>query len=70
MPNDFAHLHVHTQFSLLDGLIKIPEPDSKAREAILKIYTKDMPIGEDVDLNKIASSIDFFVHPLCMPTFE
>lgn len=24
-PNDFTHLHVHSEFSLLDGLSRIPE---------------------------------------------
>jgi DNA polymerase-3 subunit alpha len=24
-PSDYVHLHNHTQFSLLDGLTKIPE---------------------------------------------
>ena len=24
-PSDFVHLHVHTHYSLLDGLTKVPE---------------------------------------------
>jgi DNA polymerase-3 subunit alpha len=32
-PSDYVHLHNHTQFSLLDGLTKIPELVSYAKEA-------------------------------------
>ncbi|MHA1912244.1 MAG: CDC48 family AAA ATPase [Candidatus Kariarchaeaceae archaeon] len=44
-----------------DRLIKIEEPDLKAREEILKIYVKDMPLADDVDIVKIASTMDFYV---------
>ena len=30
--NNFTHLHVHTQFSLLDGAAKIPDLVSYAKE--------------------------------------
>ena len=30
--SDFVHLHVHSEFSLLDGLCKIPDLVSKAKE--------------------------------------
>lgn len=31
MSNDFAHLHVHTEYSLLDGLSRIPVLVKQAR---------------------------------------
>ena len=37
-----------------DRLILVPPPDKKARLEILKIHTRDMPLGDDVDLNDIA----------------
>jgi transitional endoplasmic reticulum ATPase len=37
-----------------DRLIYVPEPDEKSRLQILKIYTKSMPIGKDVDLTQLA----------------
>jgi transitional endoplasmic reticulum ATPase len=44
-----------------DRLIKIDEPDVEAREEILKIYTKDMPIAKDVILEKLAATMDYYV---------
>ena len=33
MPHeDFVHLHLHTQYSLLDGAIRIPDLIKKAKE--------------------------------------
>jgi transitional endoplasmic reticulum ATPase len=37
-----------------DRLVYVPEPDEKARLEIFKLYTKDMPIAKDVDLQKLA----------------
>ncbi len=37
-----------------DRLIYVPEPDEKSRLQIFKIYTKDMPISKDVDINQLA----------------
>jgi transitional endoplasmic reticulum ATPase len=37
-----------------DRLIYVPEPDEKSRLQIFKIYTKDMPLTKDVDLNQLA----------------
>ena len=37
-----------------DRLIYVPEPDEKSRLQILKIYTKEMPLTKDVDLNQLA----------------
>jgi len=38
-----------------DRLIYVPPPDEKARLEIFKIYTKDMPLAKDVDLNYLAN---------------
>jgi len=38
-----------------DRLIYVPEPDREARLQIFKIYTKDMPLTKDVDLDQLAS---------------
>ncbi len=38
----------------LDKLIYVPPPDKEARLEILKIHTKNMPLEQDVDLEKIA----------------
>ncbi|MCF8054315.1 MAG: DNA polymerase III subunit alpha [Deltaproteobacteria bacterium] len=32
MPNSFVHLHLHTEFSLLDGCIRIPDLIKKAKD--------------------------------------
>ena len=38
-----------------DRLIYVPEPKEKGRLQIFKIYTKDMPLAENVDLTHLAS---------------
>lgn len=38
-----------------DRLILVPPPDEKSRLAILRIYTKKMPLADDVNLVEIAS---------------
>jgi len=38
-----------------DRLIYVPEPDEKSRLEIFKIYTKDMPLTKDVDLDHLAN---------------
>lgn len=37
-----------------DRLIYVPAPDEKARLQIFKLYTKDMPLAKDVDLQNLA----------------
>lgn len=44
-----------------DREIEIGVPDSEEREQILEIHTRNMPIAEDVDLHKIATSTHGFV---------
>jgi transitional endoplasmic reticulum ATPase len=37
-----------------DRLIYVPEPEQASRLEIFKIYTRDMPLGKDVDLSQLA----------------
>ncbi len=39
-----------------DRLIFVPEPTAEARLEIFKIYTQDMPLGEDVNLESLAQT--------------
>ena len=41
-----------------DMLVELPQPDRAAREAILRVHTRRMPLGEDVDLARIAAACD------------
>ena len=43
-----------------DRQIYIGAPDSKGREAILKVHSKDKPLAEDVDLSTIAKATTGF----------
>ncbi|XP_023082989.2 spermatogenesis-associated protein 5-like protein 1 isoform X2 [Piliocolobus tephrosceles] len=44
----------------LDKIIYIPPPDHKGRLSILKVCTKNMPIGPDVSLENLAAETCFF----------
>ncbi len=44
-----------------DREIEIGVPDSEEREEILEIHTRNMPLAEDVDLHKLASTTHGFV---------
>lgn len=44
----------------LDKMIYIPPPDEKGRLSILKICTKNMPVGPDVSLENLAAETCFF----------
>ncbi|MEM4733736.1 MAG: CDC48 family AAA ATPase, partial [Candidatus Bathyarchaeia archaeon] len=43
-----------------DRLIYVPEPDEKSRLQIFQIYTKDMPLAKDVDLNQLAVATKYY----------
>jgi transitional endoplasmic reticulum ATPase len=43
-----------------DRLIYVPEPDEKSRLQIFKIYTKNMPMCEDVDLNQLTTVTKYY----------
>ena len=43
-----------------DKVIYVPNPDTKTRQKILEINTKDKPISHDVDLKRIADLTDGF----------
>ncbi len=44
-----------------DRLIYIPPPTKEARRKILEVHTRNMPLGEDVDLDKIAEMSEGYV---------
>ncbi|XP_039105973.1 spermatogenesis-associated protein 5-like protein 1 isoform X3 [Hyaena hyaena] len=44
----------------LDKIIYIPPPDEKGRLSILKVHTKNMPMGPDVSLENLAAETSFF----------
>lgn len=44
-----------------DRHIQVKEPDEEARLAIFKVHTKDMPLKDDVDLEKLAKNTDGYV---------
>jgi len=44
----------------LDELVYVAVPNAAGRERILQIHTKDMPLGEDVDLGALARRTDRF----------
>ena len=50
---DFVHLHVHTQYSLLDGMIRLDELFKKAKE-----YA--MPAIAITDHGNMFGAIDFY----------
>ncbi len=53
MPNSFVHLHLHTQYSLLDGFCKVPELITRAREM-------GMPAIAITDHGTMFGVIEFF----------
>ena len=44
-----------------DRILLVDAPDKKARESILKIHTKDMPLAKDVRLSEMAMKTEGFV---------
>ncbi len=44
-----------------DRHVLIPAPDRDARLQILKIHTRDMPLGDDVDLEALADQLEGYV---------
>jgi len=52
-PSDYVHLHNHTQFSLLDGLTKIPELVAFAKE-------QGMPAVAMTDHGTLSGAIEFY----------
>ena len=41
-----------------DRLLYVTAPDADSRRQILKVHTKDMPLADDVSLNKIAETTE------------
>ncbi|MCD6246991.1 MAG: AAA family ATPase, partial [Candidatus Diapherotrites archaeon] len=44
----------------IDKIVEIPAPDSKTREAILRIHTERVPLAKDVSLKKLAELTEGF----------
>ncbi len=44
----------------IDRIVYIPPPDERARLEILKVHTRNMPLSEDVSLEKIAGETEFY----------
>ena len=53
MTNSFVHLHLHTQYSLLDGFCKVPELIDRAKEM-------GMPAIAITDHGTMFGVIEFF----------
>ncbi|WP_411966837.1 CDC48 family AAA ATPase [Haloferax sp. YSSS75] len=45
----------------LDRHVHVPVPDEEARRAILDVHTRDKPLADDVDLDKIAAKTEGYV---------
>ena len=43
-----------------DRLIYVPEPDEKSRLQIFKLYTKNIPMCTDVDLNQLTTQTKYY----------
>lgn len=44
----------------LDALVFVPPPNSEGRKQIFQIYTKKMPITDDVDFDILSEMTDYF----------
>ena len=44
----------------IDKLLYIPLPDKKARQEILSIHSKDIPLASEVNLEKVSELVDGF----------
>jgi transitional endoplasmic reticulum ATPase len=44
-----------------DRVVYIPPPDEEGRKAILQIHTENMPLSEDVDIDRLAKETEFYV---------
>jgi len=42
----------------IDAVLFVPPPDLPAREQILRVHTKDMPLADDVDLGILAEKTE------------
>ena len=53
MPDSFVHLHLHTEYSLLDGAVRIPELMARAKEL-------GMPAVAMTDHGNLYGAIEFY----------
>ena len=52
-PEEFVHLHVHSEYSLLDGLSRLPQLAARAREM-------NMPALALTDHGTMYGTLDFY----------
>jgi transitional endoplasmic reticulum ATPase len=45
----------------IDRSVEVEVPDTGAREKILEVHTRDMPLAEDVELEKLSRQLDGYV---------
>src|SRR4051794_15306333 len=57
MPDSFVHLHLHTEYSLLDGAVRIPELMARAKEL-------GMPAVAMTDHGNLYGAIEFYQEAL------
>jgi transitional endoplasmic reticulum ATPase len=43
-----------------DGVIFVPPPDTEARLEILRVHTREMPLADDVSIEKLADETEGF----------
>ncbi len=56
-PNSFVHLHLHTQYSLLDGALRLNDLFEKAKEY-------NMPAIAMTDHGNMFGAIDFYTRAI------
>ena len=53
MPTDFVHLHLHTEYSLVDGLIRI-------KPLVSKVAEEKMPAIAITDQHNFFAAVKFY----------
>ncbi len=44
-----------------DRVVYIPPPDEKSRKLIFEVHTRNMPLAEDINLDRLAKETEFYV---------
>ena len=60
MPTEFVHLHLHTDFSLLDGACPIYEKDANRADIVKMAHEYKMPAVAITDHGVMGGAIDFY----------
>nr|HQU94427.1 ATP-binding protein [Pyrinomonadaceae bacterium] len=45
----------------MDKVVYLPPPDLSARKAMFELHLKDRPVGNDIDLDKLAERTEYYV---------